>query len=240
VGSLGRLGVVTTHFDPVPEAEMGAMAPTGISIHAARVWRRGDAKTFSEPPHIDDAVEMLTASGSSSPSGLAPAAILVAFATTSYLLGVQGSRELCARLESRSSGVPVVLTGDAATSAMHRLNVRRISLVFPPWFSSSEPGTAFFQAQGFEVVAAVCMEPKRTFMEVAPEELFAFVVGHTSPSAEAVFIAGNGLRAAGAIEALECRLGLPVLAANQVLLWDGLQRVGQASRVEAYGRIFRT
>src|SRR3954463_3172559 len=32
-----RIGVLTPHADVWPEAEFGAMAPDGISIHAARV-----------------------------------------------------------------------------------------------------------------------------------------------------------------------------------------------------------
>jgi maleate isomerase len=36
-GSIGRIGVLTPDFDPVPESEMWAMAPPGISIHASRV-----------------------------------------------------------------------------------------------------------------------------------------------------------------------------------------------------------
>jgi len=34
--TLGRLGVLTPHFDPVAETAMTAMAPAGITIHAAR------------------------------------------------------------------------------------------------------------------------------------------------------------------------------------------------------------
>jgi maleate isomerase len=219
---------------------MRAIAPPEVSIHVARIPARGDPRAFSAPPHIDEAVDLLTTPGGPrAPSGLAPGAILIAFATTSYVLGVEGSRELCVRLESRSGGVPVVLTGDAATAALQRLGAQRISLVFPPWFSAWDAGTAYFRARGFDVVQSVRMEPERTFAEVPPEELFAFVGERTPAAAEAVFIAGNGLRAAGAIEELERRLARPVLAANQVLLWDGLRRIGQATRVEGYGRIFR-
>jgi maleate isomerase len=74
---------------------------------------------------------------------------------------------------------------------------------------------------------------------VAPDEVFTFVSEHTPPTAEAVFIGGNGLRAVGAIEAIEARLGRPVITANQVLLWDALRRMGHANRVQGYGRIFQ-
>lgn len=239
VGAVGRLGVLTPHFDPVPETEMSAMAPTGVSIHAARVWCKGDVRAFSEPPHIDEATELLVADGPRKFAGVNPSAILLAFTTTSYLLGADGARRLRERLEQRSNGVPVILPGDAATTALRTLGVRRISLFHPPWFTSNEQGVAYFRDQGFDVVQAASMEPERTFTEVAPAEVFAFVSKRASPSSEAVVVGGNGLRAVGVIEALEARLQRPVITANQVMLWVALRRIDQASRVNGYGRIFQ-
>ena len=48
----------------------------------------------------------------------------------------------------------------------------------------------------------------------------------------------SGLRAIGAIHALEKALRRPVLTANQVLLWQALGLVGVASKVTQYGRVF--
>ncbi len=65
-GSLARIGVLTPDFDPVPESEMWAMAPPGVSIHASRVpWSelrelgQRNARSFAEPPHVDTAAELL-------------------------------------------------------------------------------------------------------------------------------------------------------------------------------------
>jgi hypothetical protein len=38
-GWRARIGVLTPHFDPVPESEFWTMAPEGVSVHAARVQR---------------------------------------------------------------------------------------------------------------------------------------------------------------------------------------------------------
>jgi len=68
-GWRARVGVLTPPFDPVPETEFRAMAPEGVSIHAARVplgtfdsdgnisFQRGPgtARAFAEPPHFDSA-----------------------------------------------------------------------------------------------------------------------------------------------------------------------------------------
>ncbi len=124
VGSLARLGVLTPAFDPVPESEAQAMAPRGVSIHASRVpWRGGDARSFAEPPQVDPAVELLAA--------LKPQAILYAFTSSSYFLGMEGDEALRLRLEARAAGVPIVLAAVAATEALRALNVRRLMLVHP-------------------------------------------------------------------------------------------------------------
>src|SRR5713226_3973555 len=59
VGSLARIGVLTPDDDPVPESEMWAMAPHGVSIHASRVPWNHEARSFAEPPHVDSATELL-------------------------------------------------------------------------------------------------------------------------------------------------------------------------------------
>ena len=60
VGSIGRIGLLTPAFDPVPESEAWAMAPPGVSIHASRMrWQRGDPRASAESPHVDSAAELL-------------------------------------------------------------------------------------------------------------------------------------------------------------------------------------
>src|SRR4051812_48113616 len=60
-GVLARIGVLTPDFDPVPESEMSAMAPKGVSIHASRVLRvqNQTPAAFAEPPHVDTAADRL-------------------------------------------------------------------------------------------------------------------------------------------------------------------------------------
>ncbi len=128
VSSLARIGVLTPDFDPVPESEMWAMAPPGVSIHASRVpWSDRNERSFAEPPHVDTAAELL--------AGLTPRVIVYAFTASSYVLGADADDSLCARLEKSTRGIPVVLTGTAAAEALRVLGVHRLALIHPPWFS---------------------------------------------------------------------------------------------------------
>ena len=231
-GSFARIGVLTPDFDPVPESEMCAMAPSGVSIHASRVRWRGEARAFAEPPHVDSAVEQL--------ADLAPRVILYAFTSSSYALGAQADDSLRARLENRARAVPVVLTCPAATEALRILGAHRIAVIHPPWFTEevNAKGMDYFSTQGFEVVLCARITPARQFTEVPPAEVYEWARTNVPREAEAVFIGGNGLRAVGAIHPLEDSLRRPVLTANQVVFWQALRLVGMASKVTQYGKVF--
>jgi maleate isomerase len=214
------------------------------SVHVARVLLV-NTRTFADPPHADDAAELLAA--------LPKQAIVFAFTTTSYILGPDGEQALKVRLEKRSNGIPVLLTGSAAVAAFRALGVRRIALIHPPWFPDDENqlGIAYFQNQGFDVVYASQMrlrglpiakptDPLRKFNEVYSAEVYASARAQVPPGAEAVFFGGNGFRAIGAIAALEEDLGVPVLTGNQVAFWYALRQAGVREPVNGYGRVFRT
>lgn len=233
-GSIMRLGVLTPDFDPVPESELWAMAPRGVSIHAARVPRAGGSGAgFVAAPYIDEAVDRLVE--------LAPRAILLGYTSSSYALGAAADAQVRARLERRSHGTPFIFASAAANAALRELGVRKLAVFHPPWWAekANQQGRAYWAEAGFEVLECVRLQPDRSFSEVQPKEVYNFIMSRTPPGADAVFIGGNGMRAMGAVGALESRLGRPVLTANQVLLWEALRRFAPTEAVTGYGSIFR-
>jgi len=141
-GTRARIGVLTPHLDPVPESEFNALAPAGVSIHAARVplgMVRPDgrivphvgsevARAFAEPPHVDAAAASLAA--------LKPGAIVYAFTSSSYTLGAAADARLAQRLSNAAEGAPVVVQSAALAAALSALGVSRIALIHPPWFTA--------------------------------------------------------------------------------------------------------
>jgi maleate isomerase len=233
-GNVARLGVLTPDFDPVPESELWAMAPHGISVHTSRIPRAGGRGAgFVAAPYADDAVDRLVE--------LAPRAILLGYTSSSYALGAEADERARARLQERAKGIDVIFTCGAADAAFRRLGVKRLSVIHPPWWTeeANEQGRAYWRTAGFEVLECTRLEPVGpTFTEVAAQKVFEFVRAKTPRTADAVFIGGNGMRAIGAVRALEARLRRPVLTANQVLLCEALRRLGRADSVTRYGRIF--
>src|SRR5260370_30803277 len=132
-GARTRIGVLTPHAEVGLEAEFCAMGPDGISIHAARVpcgaYRLGGTmdptiaddpvRKFADPPLVDDAAELLAS---------APLhAIAYGFTSSSYLRGAADDARLKQRLETRTRGIPVVITCAAAVTALTALGVPRLA-----------------------------------------------------------------------------------------------------------------
>lgn len=242
-----RIGVLTPHADVNPESEFNAMAPGGISIHAARVPLRvykpggvmdptiadDPVRAFAEPPLVDDAAELLAS---------APLhAIVYAFTSSSYVRGRIDDAKLKQRLETRTRGIPVVISSAAAVAALKVLKATTLALVSPPWFSAEmdRQGARYFQASGFDVVHNGPAGLPSDQQAIRPGDLFEWVRTHTPESAQAVFIGGNGFRAVGVVKALEEILGIPVLTANQVSFWQALLLSGSQVSITNYGQIFK-
>jgi maleate isomerase len=248
VGWRARIGVLTPHFDLVPEYELCAMAPDGVSIHAGRVQFGVSAgaavvgvdaiRAFAEPPYVDDTTELL-AEGPID-------AIIYGFTSSSYLFGPDADAALKERLERKSAGAAVVVPCVAAVKALRQCEASRLALINPPWFlkETDALGAKYFQAQGLEVVYHAPAELEfgelpSGQVAINSEQLYEWVRTHVPDNADAVYIGGNGFKAIGTIESLETALGRPVLTANQVALWQALELVGIKDSVAKYGQLLK-
>jgi maleate isomerase len=218
-----RIGVLTPHAAVGPEAELPEMAPPGRVVTCiARV---------SSDASLDAAAEMLGRG----------ALNVIGYASTSsaYAIGFDAEAAVVSRL-SRRADIPVVATCASAVLALRVLEVQRIALVDPPWFDAelNELGSAYFQSVGFDVVSSTSAGLSQDPRQIEAAAVYDWTSQHVSDDAEAVFIGGNGFRAAGAIAALEAAVGRPVLTSNQVLLWNLLAHAGATFDVSGYGRLF--
>ncbi|HZX05452.1 hypothetical protein [Kribbella sp.] len=221
-GNVITVGVLTPHALPGPEVELPDMASGRVRVEVSRT--ASDAgptspdglRAQARPAVLDKAAALL------------PAADVLAFASTgsAYALGYAEESALVERLRERWD-VPVSATCLAAVAALRARDIKRISLVHPPWFGASlnELGAEYFGSQGFEVVDARLADLPDDPNKVEPAMVVEWVARHLSDRAEAVFIGGNGLRAARAVRALERRTGRVVLQANQILLWSVLHNM---------------
>ena len=242
-----KIGVLTPHMDPVPESELMALAPPGVSIHAARVplgivGPDGEiipvvgpdiAKAFSEPPGVDQAVSLL--------APLKLSAIIYSFTSSSYILGVEKDLSLVSRLEERSNGAPVITQSMALVQALNALNSKSISLIHPPWFTEEMDalGVKYFESQEFDVVGHGSANLRSDYGEITPEDLHHYALNQVPDNADALVIGGGGFRSIGAINKLEKSLNRPVVSANQASMWAALNIAGVNTQDLNYGRLFQ-
>jgi maleate isomerase len=230
------IGVLTPHAAPGPEVELPAIAPGCL---VARVERIAEG----EPPATASALRALTAPAVLDQAADALAhdsidAVVYASTTSAYVIGFEAETAMTARLASRLA-LPVVATCASAVAALRVLDIERIALIGAPWFALelNELGATYFRSQGFDVVAsrsaALSQDPAR----IEAAAVLQWITRNVPEDAEAVFIGGNGFRAAGAIGALERALGRPVLESNQVLLWGVLTVTGATLPIRGYGRL---
>ena len=145
------------------------------------------------------------------------------------------------RLSERGHGLPVVAPCAGSVEALRRLDVQRMVLFSPPWFDAelNALGRGYYETAGFDVISAERCELPSAQTSVNPAAMAEAVLTKTAHDAEAVVIGGNGFRAVGVIDLLEDKLGVPVLTANQVLLWAALDVAHAATQpVVGYGQVF--
>jgi maleate isomerase len=231
-----RVGVLTPHATMGPEAELPAMAPGRVMTCVARVSTDAAAAGASSPAPVaqsalDEAAEILGRGALDT--------IVYASTSSAYGIGFDADVAVVSRL-SRLVGIPVSATCVAAVQALRAFDVERIAILHPPWFDAqmNELGAAYFRSAGFDPLSSVSAALSPDPDQIDAAAVYEWTSRQVSDDAEAVFIGGNGFRAAGAIAALEAATRRPVLTANQVLLWSLLAQTGATFEISGYGRLF--
>jgi maleate isomerase len=245
IGDRFTVGIVTPHTAAGPEVELPVMTSGRVSTVVARTGSPPEAsqapsrtvpaghtalRTSTEHAAIDRAAVTFR--------GRTLAAVAHASTTSGYVIGFRDEAATVERLSQRF-GVPAVASCAAAVAALRTHRVGRVQLVHPPWFDDEfdELGGAYFRGQGFDAVVTKAVGLPSDPARVEPQHVADWVEHHIEDRAEAVFLAGNGFRAAGAIEELELHTGRLVLEANQALLWGILTATRVRWDITGHGRL---
>jgi maleate isomerase len=237
------VGVLTPHAAPGPDVEIPAMTAGLVDVVVARQG--------AEPPTTAAGLRALATLPSLQPAAasLQPAAaslceaavdvIAYASTTTGYAIGPTAEASLIQRL-SQLTNLPVVSSGLAAIQALKTFAVRRVALIHPPWFENemTHLGETYFG--DFDVTTLTATPLPIHPDKVRPEQIIDYITTHVDSSTQAIFIAGNGFRAASTIKELEHRTNQLVLEANQLLLWSLLTATRSPLQITTHGRLFHT
>lgn len=239
------VGVVTPHAAAGPEIELPAMTSSRLVTVMARTGLPPDAsrtRSGTVPPthaglRASTELEAIDRAAVTFRDRTL-AAVVHASTTSGYLIGHRDEVATGERLAQRF-GVPAVTSCAAVVAALRKHEVERVQLVHPPWFDDEfdELGAAYFRGQGFDPVVTRASGVPDDPARVESQHVIDWVQHHIQDRAEAVFLAGNGFRAAAAIQELELSTERLVLEANQALLWGIVAETGVGWDIAGYGRL---
>jgi arylmalonate decarboxylase len=231
---MSRIGVLIPPVNVTVEPEFNRWAPPGVTIHAARLWRRRARLTPDDLremlTRLDDDCERLAMSQ--------PDVVLYACTSGSSLETGGFDRKLSERI-ARASRAPASTTSTAVAAALRALGIRRPAVVTPYSDAINEREMAFFAELGFAPVSLESFreEDSHAIPRIDPQDTARLALKADRPEADGVFISCTNLATAAIIERLETELGKPVVTSNQATLWLGLRALGVTTAVPGAGRL---
>ena len=254
-GWRARIGLFIVGSEAVPEAEWWAMAPSGVSVHAARVTASAPwARWRADRTGVDLADDLLR--GCRQFSAMRLSAVVIAHTSSSVVGGNGWDAAVASSLAAElGAGTSVTTNGADTIAALRVAGVDRPFLVLPPWFGDDTVNAAirYYTEHGFEPAAHLRADPGAKWRDLPPadlvghglgleqeiEPLYAQIRAACPPAADGVLIAGTGFRCVAILEALEQDLKRPAISANQASLWHCLRLSGIQASVGGYGSLLR-
>lgn len=228
-----RIGIICPG-DGLLDHEFWRLAPPGVSVYIIRTKvPRAEvtaqlALDLAVDPDIEESSQRCIIDLSS-----------VAFACTSvsFIRGVGGDIDIIRRIE-KAFGVPATTTSTAMVKALKYLGISRVAVATPYLDEINLKLTEFLQGHGFEVTAMKGMQLGHGIGLVPSGQVYQFARTAWNPAAEALFISCTNFATVEILDALEQDLGVPVLSANQVTMWEALNLAGVKPVVPGCGSLF--
>ena len=226
-----QVGLLIPCRNTVVEPEFNAMAPAGISFHVNRLRLLGTSRQQLQEMagQVEEGSTLLAAAGVN----------LIGFHCTAASTLDEGFADrLIGRIE-KATGLPAIATSSGLIAALKQLNARRIVMVTPYESHINDSEVKFFKANGIDVVdiGGVALPDARSMSSVHPEQWLDYGVALSSAGADACFLSCTNIRVTPILGQLEQRIGMPVIASNQVMLWHSLRSAGIHDRLPDLGQL---
>jgi maleate isomerase len=235
-GYKARIGLIYIASSVVMEAEMWAMAAEGVSVHTTRIHLPKvtieGIEEMMGTPVLEQSARLL---------GSAPIDVLCFGGTSaSFLRGTAYDHALTAKLKEWAPGPKITTASTATLAALAEVGAGKIALATPYVDEIHQRAIRFLEENGHEVVrhGNLGIDKDHALADVPLEQVFDHVLSVDHPDATAIFISCTNFRSVGAIEALEDRLGKPVISAVQASFWHSLDVLDVNGAKPGYGRLF--
>ena len=234
-GTRARIGLIFMAASIVMESEMWAMAAPGVAIHTTRIkLPKATIEGIEEmmnAPELKQAAELL---------GSAPIDILCFGGTSaSFLRGTAYDHALIEKFKNWVPGPKVTTASTGTLAALSKVGAGTIALATPYVDEIHKRAIVFLEENGHKVVSHrnLSIDTDEALAEVPLSQIYDLVCEVDTPEASAVFISCTNFWSVGAIEALEDKLGKPVISAVQASFWHCLEIAGIKGAKPGYGQL---
>lgn len=179
------------------------------------------------------------AEGAAELASAEPDAVMWACTSGSFVFGHEGARTQASGV-AQALGVPASSTSIAFVDACRALGVRRVAVAASYPEDVAQHFVRFLIGAGVEVVS-MGSHGIITAAEVgtlAPDRVIAMVKAADHPDAEAILVPDTAMHTLEIVDDLEAAIGKPVLTANQVTVWKGLDLLGAVPVLPNLGSLF--
>lgn len=227
-----RIGFVLLATEQTIEEDMMRLAPPGVGIHftRARIPDRITVETLAAmEKELADAAALIL------PDGILD---VVCYACTSGSV-VIGEERAMAELNRGAPNAKATTLITGVIRALRVLQARRIVVATPYLDEINSLEERYLQERGFEVldIQGMNIVKDTDIVRVTPDFIMEYAQRVDRPEAEAIFVSCGALRTLDVIDALEQKVGKPVVASNQAMFWDTLRLAGVEDRIEGYGQL---
>jgi len=231
-----RLGMIVPSVNIVVEAWYPQIVPAGVSVHFARMLMPAG----TSPERI---IEMDRTDGKHAIDQLAsccPHAIAYGCTASSIVQGHAFDAHLREEI-TQIAGVPATSATNSIFAACAALGLKRVTAVSPYSAEVDAAEHRFVAEGGVETIAGAHLGISDGFRlaEPAPEAILDLALGAWDPESDGLIIACLNFRSHPIIDALEARIGKPVVTSTQATFWHALRLAGVTTPIPGYGRLLR-
>ena len=144
------------------------------------------------------------------------------------------------KIELAKPEAKVTTPSTAATNALKKMNVSKVSIFTPYSKKLNDEVVDYFKKENFIVTSNSYFDilNDADIAKIYPDYLYDVISKMNLGDAEAVFLSCTNLPALSILDKLEKKLNKVVLSSNQVLIWDTLQSVGKNNSIKGFGKLF--
>ena len=231
-----RLGVVVPSVNIVVEEWYPRVVPDGVSIHFARMLIAGG----SSPEKI---IAMDREDGMRAIEQIAscrPHAVAYGCTASSIVQGHAFDERLRGEI-AHIAGVPATTAIDSIFAACRALGLRRVTAISPYIEVVDASEHRFFAEGGIETVAGAHLGIAEGFRlaEPGPDAILDLALRAWDQQSDGLIAACLNFRSYPIIDALEARIGKPVVTSTQAVLWRLLRLAGVDTPIHGFGRLLR-